>query len=278
MRFGSIIAGAVLIGCTVGISNAAGQIAPHAPCTGCQGCQSAPCGCPGHAPDCCCEGLCQQVPPNPLAPGRPTPPPCCADGICYPNYTTWGHYGTRWRRWPIEFAAPTRPGVAVPRPLGPDVPAYVPPPIEEEDRRAPPPSAPRADEGAVPRTAPSAEGTEEAPSTGPGAPTDESESPPSESDIFGLPSTEPSGDLFGTPPEETPGTTPLVPPSDSSPSSPSLEEPMGDLDLPPSPPFKATMRQQRSAPAATPVLKQELPAEPQDDPPPALPTTLASVR
>ena len=38
---------------------------------------------------------------------RPSPPACCADGMCYPNPTTWGFYGTRWRRWPTTQLEPT---------------------------------------------------------------------------------------------------------------------------------------------------------------------------
>jgi hypothetical protein len=283
MRFRTIIALGALLSSAFGVRCAAAQVAQPAPCNGCQSCQGAPCGCAGHTSDCCCGGICKQAPPNPLDVGRPSPPPCCADGYCYPNYQTWGHYGTRWRRWPIELAAARPAGVPEPGALGPDVRPYETPPPEEEDRRAPPPSAPRGEPVQIaPRTAPQ-EGQEQAPPEERTAPPEGEEPPPSPESIFDLPTeaTPPGLPPLPTPTEETPTTTPLAPPSDGT--SLPLDEPMGDLDPPPAPPFAT--RQWNGAPArrsairpATPSPKREIrPVAPQDDPAPELPSTLASV-
>ncbi len=269
MRFGITIAVGALVSFAIGASNAAAQPVP------CQTCQSPGCGCEGHPQGCCCDGLCKQAPPNPLAPGRPSPPPCCADGICYPNYTTWGHYATRWRRWPIEpiELAPSAPGVLPVRPLGPDVPPYSPPPIEEEDRRAPPPSAPRVPEGDEEVETPPAPAPGErqpgapAPAEPPGGP-------------LGLPSPQ---ELFG-PEEESPGVSPLVPSpreGESPPVTTPDDEPMGELDAPPAPPFKVPALDNRptvrsAERPATPAPKNINRPAPQDDPPPAMPIALAS--
>jgi hypothetical protein len=69
----------------------------------------------------------------------PTPCPCAADGACYPKRDTWGHYQSRWRRWPYDHRG-TIPGRELDRAPGalPDeLPPVVLPPKEEEDRRAP---------------------------------------------------------------------------------------------------------------------------------------------
>lgn len=239
-------------------------------------------------PPACCDGPCHQAPPNPLAPGRPSPPPCCADGICYPNPTTWGHYATRWRRWPLEYVEPAPAGAQPPQSLGPDVPTYVLPTPDEEDRRAPPPSAPpRAEEAGEtrpPAAAPEAP-AEEAPSTAPATPPSEFGTP--SPDLFGEPdeqaplSTPPP---FGEPAEETPSTAPLVPPSGGGtfPSTPGFGQPTGDVDPPPALPFRAPSIGKRpelrsaSRPATTPKPARNSEAAPADDPPPALPIALAS--
>ncbi len=282
MTFRTKIAMAVLIGCALGASGAAAQTAP------CQNCQQPGCGCQGHPADCCCQGACEKVPEHLFEPNRPSPPPSCADGVCYPNYQTWGHYGTRWRRWPIEIAPPVRPGVAVPRPLGPDVPAYVPPPMEEEDRRAPPPSEPRVPAGGVaPRIPPQEEGVEQPESDESPAPSTGEGTPPAPSDIFG-PTAIPPGDSlpFSAPPEDSPGVTPLTPPtgSETEPGTSEFDEPMGDIDLPPTPPFRSTMidareRSRQVPPTPEPAVHQQQRAvhhAPQEDPPPTMPS-LASV-
>ncbi|MCI0332578.1 MAG: hypothetical protein L0228_05075 [Planctomycetes bacterium] len=269
MKFGITITVGALLSCALA-SKAIAQPVP------CQTCQSPDCGCEGHPPGCCCEGLCEQTPPNLLAPGRPSPPPCCADGICYPNCTTWGHYATRWRRWPIEHIelAPSVLGVLPARPLGPDVPPFALPPIEEEDRRAPPPSAPRVQPGEAEVGTPPAPAPGERPeeTTSP-APAEPSGGP------VGLPSPE---SLFG--PEESPGVAPLVPsPSEGEtpPTAVPLDEPMGGLDPPPAPTFKAPVLNNRptvrsAGRPATPAPKSNNRPAPQDDPPPAMPIAMAN--
>jgi hypothetical protein len=284
MRLGTTITMGALLSCALGATNAAAQMAHPAACQ-CQSCQLPPCGCQGHAQGCCCEGLCKQAPPNPLVPGRPSPPPCCADGYAYPNPVTWGHYATRWRRWPIEFAAPARAGEPTPRPLGPDVPPYERPVPDEEDRRAPPPSAPRGEPvQTAPRPTPSQEDTEEAPPTPPQRGEESALSPES---IFGVPSedTPPSTGLpLNAPAEEVPVTAPLVPPSggEAAPTTTPLSEPMGDQDLPPAPPFASPALNKQPAvrsasQPAMPAPKNNVPTAPEDDPPPALPIALASL-
>ena len=68
---------------------------------------------------------------------RPTPPPCCADGQCIANPLTYGVYPTRWRRWPLEYAAPMQPGQLGPsaQQLGEDIENFELPPASEEDRK-----------------------------------------------------------------------------------------------------------------------------------------------
>ena len=287
MRFRITIAMGALLSCALGVSHAAAQMAHPAACQ-CQSCQSPPCGCQGHPQGCCCQGLSQQAPPNPLAPGRPSPPPCCADGYAYPNPVTWGHYSTRWRRWPIEFAVPTPAGLATPQPLGPDVPPYERPIPDEEDRRAPPPSTPRGEAlQTAPRAVPPQEGDEEAPPAGPAAPQDDEETELSPESIFGLPAVETSpstGLPLGAPADEAPGTMPLAPPSggESSPTTVPLGEPMGDQDLPPAPPFASPILNKQPAgrsasQPARPAPKNDVRTVPEEDPPPALPIALASM-
>jgi len=254
-------------------------MAQQAPCTTCQ---QPGCGCAGHPQDCGCHKLLQQVPPNPLAPGRPSPPPCCADGFCYPNYTTWGHYATRWRRWPIEAAGPD---AGAPRPLGPDLSPYSPPTMEEEDRRAPPPSAPRErviERGGAPiqgapagRPGAPAEG-EAAPQT-PAGPAEEA--PASNDYPFGLPSENiPSVPSLPSAPA-VPSTTPQAPPTNDD-GLPPLDEPFSDSDAPPRPPFAVPTLERRPAVQSNSQSKSGLPQRqvaPQEDPPPAPPVSLANL-
>ncbi len=273
MRLVIVISMVVLLSSATSICQAVPQ---GTPCN-CQSCKSHGCTYQGHAQGCCCESILKQAPSNPLAPGRPSPPPCCADGFAYANYTTWGHYPTRWRHWPIHMAA-TMPGAGQTLPqLGPDVPTYQPLPPEEEDRRAPPPTTPR--EEATPRAAPAEQDGESA------APPDNRAPAKPESDelpdsFFGLPSLDVSPSD-----SSTPSTTPLTPPPGTQDTPNTLPlpsaDPFGD-DVPPAPPF-ATPRLQgpviRSASQPVqPAIKQPVKqAEPQDDPPPALPSSLASV-
>lgn len=296
MRLATAMSLGLAIQCAWNVTTWAG---PPAPGAACQSCQSAPCGCAGHASDCCCDGLCRQAPPNPLAPGRPSPPPCSADGYCYPNYETWGHYRTRWRRWPIEIsAAPAaaRPG-AKPAELGPDVPKYEALPPEEEDRRAPPPSVTRGKPVEFgPRQAGPQEGTgEEAPATAPrsslpGLPTPPQEGTgtiPSPESIFGLPpeETSPAGPPTpGTPTDQTPRTAPLAPPAGSGlpPTSAPVGEPVGDEDQPPALPFAAPkLNGQPGVPSTTmkpaAAAREADDSASPDDPPPSLPLELAAV-
>jgi hypothetical protein len=196
-------------------------------------------------PQQCREGLCHTHPPNPIAPGRPSPPPCCADGVCYPNYMTWGHYATRWRRWPIEYPTPLPEELRPAPPLGPDMLPFEPPSAEEEDQRAPPPTAPRGE--------------------APAAPAGEAPAEP------------PAGAPAGQP-AERPATAPLGPPT------PGAEQPTGDWDPPPTPPFSTPAlsggQPVRAAGRieAAPLLppKRAAPPASTDDPPPQLPLAMAS--
>jgi hypothetical protein len=232
----------------------------------------------------CCDGPCHHAPPNPVAPGRPSPPPCCADGYCYPNPTTWGHYATRWRRWPIEHIEPMPPGVQPPAALGPDAPGYVLPPPEEEDRRAPLP---------IPEREPPAEATPPAPRE----PAGEAPAEPAAPAGRGVPTRpampfmEPSEDTpttspldLGEPTEETPTTMPLTPPSDSGafPMGSPLGQATGDADPPPALPFRAPAIGKRTATrsaggpsVAAPQSQDDPRNDAADDPPPALPGVLA---
>lgn len=269
MKFRVRILFAALLSCMLGVALAAAQPLP------CQNCQSPGCVGHGHGTNDCCTGLGQQIPPNPLAPGRPSPVPCCADGVCYPNPTTWGHYGTRWRRWPIEYKE--APDGAAPGGVSPDLEPYSPPSINEEDRRAPPSSAPRGDElDAAPRRPP-AEG--EAPDRPEGAaPAGPATRQPGLSSPTGGPS--PSLDApFGIPTPQTPGTMPLEPPL---PDDPIFDDSMGDTDRPPAPPFAAPRlsTQPIVRPGGQPAPAAPVRANngvPEDDPPPALPSGLASL-
>jgi hypothetical protein len=203
-------------------------------------------------PQQCREGLCHTAPPNPIAPGRPSPPPCCADGVCYPNYITWGHYATRWRRWPLEQPMPIPEELRPPPPLGPEVQPYEAPSAEEEDRRAPPPTPPRGEEPTPPVPAPP---SGEAPTAAPPA---------------GAPGEQPS---------ERPATAPLGPPARAVPPGPT-----GDWVPPPSPPIGSpalgTGQDVRAAGPinSPPAARPHGAARPvqTDDPPPELPMTLAN--
>jgi hypothetical protein len=202
---------------------------------------------------------------------RPTPPPCCADGLCYPNPVTWGHYPTRWRRWPGDYLEPLPPQLTPPAPLPADLPPYEAPSPEEEDRRAPPPTAPRE---APPRTPeqPLTDPTaappgETPPSTTPAAP---SVVPPR------LPLQPQPGLPFGEPEEnglEQPSTVPAPAPmpfgepppttlpfGGEPPTTLPFGEPMGDADPPPAPPFRLKPATQ------TPTTRAAAGAEPHGRP------------
>jgi hypothetical protein len=220
---------------------------------------------------------------------RPSPPPCCADGMCHANPCTWGWYETRWRRWPCECLAggPTPPGQLAPAQLGPEIQPYVAPPPEEEDRRAPLPTAPH---GEPPRTLAPAGGAAR----------------PAEGETTRTPAGEttrtPAPEATRPPAGETPRVTPYGPPPGSEratprgvqpyePKSPGMRSstpsgPTSDADPPPELPFgpgSLTDRpevREAKAPAALPVLPPTVESQSDDpsDPPPALPTSLASMR
>ena len=222
----------------------------------------------------CAARLVSAAPP-PL--DRPSPPPCCADGLCYPNPLTWGHYPTKWRRWPTDYLEPLPPEALPPAPLDPDVPAFEAPPAEEEDRRAPPPTAPRVPpEGEDQAPAP--------PSRGPatGAPPTVPITPPQPPAAF--PWDEDRGEEdapaseFRLDSEPPPTTRPF---GGEPPSSLQFDEPMGQLDPPPAPPFVSPSAKGRApaaraavAPGAGPSQGRAGGARP-DDPPPAMPIAMA---
>jgi hypothetical protein len=175
-------------------------------------------------------------------------------------------------------------------------------PPEEEDRLAPAPTGPRGRPVEIGRTRPESEqNTDEQQPAREGEPSTERETAPptarptgpatnlTPESIFGLPpenvppTTTPSppatAPSLGIPGGETPSTAPLSPPADDG--LPPLGEPMGDEDLPPALPFASAKLNQQSTVEATikpakPAPKVEVPADHQDDPPPALPTALAS--
>jgi hypothetical protein len=219
---------------------------------------------------------------------RPTPPPCCADGICYPKVDTWGWYQTQWRRWPGVELEPTP---AAKAPGETELKPYEPLPPELEDRRAPPPTKSRSElteEGEAPPEQPLApppggglEPPRPAPSTtAPGGPlTTPPESPfrPEPSSPFSPEPTRPFSPEPSTPQLAPPPTTPM--PWETG------NEPTGDWDPPPTLPSatavtvdRAPVRQtpdqiRKHAPARPPAPPQQRPG---NDPPPALPVTLAS--
>jgi hypothetical protein len=208
---------------------------------------------------------------------RPSPPACCADGLCYPNPTTWGVYGTRWRRWPTEQLEPT-PSAAQPA-VTPslEIPKYERPPMEKEEQAAPPPT--RAAEERreqeeqereqTPRTAPPGTPTGTLPF---GTPPDTGTQQPSP-----LENNRPAPPGMTFPWEQEAPTTPPTTPLEES-------TPTGDLDPPPAPPFgNPSLAEQRElpavAPAAQPVQRRVTPRRsPSGDPPPAFPIAMAVPR
>jgi len=200
-------------------------------------------------------------------PDRPTPPPCCADGRCHPNPLTFGWYETRWRQWPIQPFEPGAPQTGEQQ-LQNEIPRFEAPPAEEEERRAPPPTTPREEQ---PTTA--------VPGGGPAAPEgNETRMPPNTPPPPqpGVP-TEPAGPRRFLPPYQ-PQTPPQGPLNNTGPT--------GEFDPPPALPFGPAPIQQagplREA-NRLPVTpsQQQMPAtkvkSSSDDPPPALPVTLAKL-
>jgi hypothetical protein len=235
---------------------------------------------------------------------RPTPPPCCADGQCFASPLTYGYYDTRWRRWPLEVmaqaqAAPTTPGAA-PAAVQNEVPRFVRPPAEQEDRKAPPPSVPAGEQ-------PGAAGRTQGPPAGPGGPAGP-QGPQTPGGPAG-PATQPHPGTGFTPPPfpgsglpATPPTSPIQPGGQGTqpstqplyknvpPESPLNRNvtPMGDADPPPALPFGPALvvpqqqqptRDVSQQPAAMPVQRPAVrPTESpsNNDPPPAPPIALVS--
>jgi hypothetical protein len=205
---------------------------------------------------------------------RPSPPACCADGLCYPNRGTWGWYETRWRRWPTTQLEPTPADTRPPGAPSPEVPPFERVPAEDEEQAAPPPT--RAAEEA--REEEEEDSRQQAPpATLPfGTPPDTGTQPAPPSPLDdNRPA--PPGMRFPWETEEstTPPTTPL---NDGTPT--------GDLDPPPAPPFGLPSLVDRSPvraaerPPFQPVQRRVAPARPapSNDPPPAFPIAMASVR
>lgn len=211
---------------------------------------------------------------------RPTPPPCCADGRCLAN-PLYGYYPTRWRLWPVEPPATSVNQKFNPEQLQNQVPAFVTPPAEEEDRKAPPPTTPREEPGAGSRS-PSAGG----PNTT--SPTGEGVAPPAPGGGTTLPSmpVRPPGDNS----EPTGPRRTLPPYSPQAPGAGRSTGPMGESDPPPALPFgPSPMHTAQPVPTIRgPIAPNVGPPKliaPQatginlksDDPPPALPGTLAGL-
>lgn len=216
---------------------------------------------------------------------RPTPPPCCADGVCHPNPETYGWYATRWRRWPTEVLEPAPEAPEPIKKLAPDVPPYVTPPAEEEDRRAPPPTKPAAEaseeSGETPPTTPLTP-----PSGGSGL------EPPPPSLLS--PPAGPAGPAAAPPSLMPRSSTPLGAPPGAAPAKPPVrmpwengDEPTGDLDPPPSLPTSQWASTGRAPVSATPTrleptgLRQPANRPPKaatSDPPPTLRVSLATTR
>jgi hypothetical protein len=205
---------------------------------------------------------------------RPSPPACCADGLCYPNRATWGVYETRWRRWPTTQLEPTPADTRPPGAPSPEIPPFERVPVEDEEQAAPPPTRAaeeareEEEEDARPQTPPATLpfGSPQDTPTQPAPPSPLDQNRPA-----------PPGMTFPWEQEvpETPSTTPL---NDGIPT--------GDWDPPPTPPFGSPSLVERgparatTRPAAQPAQRRAAPPRtaPSNDPPPAFPIAMASVR
>lgn len=198
---------------------------------------------------------------------RPTPPPCCADGHGISRPATFGVYDTHWRPWPIQNGGPTTPQTGEEALKG-VLPRADLPPAEEEDRKAPPPTSP-------PDTAPSrvSGGTNNA------TPGTETKTAPNG------PARQP-GDM-GEPTAPRRALPPYEPQAPGG-ARPNSTGPTGEYDPPPSLPFgpgaiqkTAPVREASRLPALQPPrIERPAPtakAGSNDDPPPALPSTLANL-
>jgi hypothetical protein len=279
----TIIGGGCLVFfCIVGTAY---PIPPHYAVETCAdgNCASANC---GNRP--CYTGACQQMPPNPIAPGRPSPPPCCADGISYARPETWGFYETRWRRWSVEYAVSAPDGVVPPGGAVPDVRTYETPRAEEEDLRAPAPTTPReepVENGGAQQPGPqSPNGLQ----PGPAAPSSVPAPTGTGSPLRNLPAYEPQSPGLRSPDTGSPQ-SPSTQPDDAPQTPPtrplSTGIPTSDLDLPPALPIgmRSVYERPMERSAGTPArITPQQPSRsgqqpPANDPPPALPTTLASL-
>jgi hypothetical protein len=203
----------------------------------------------------------------PPCPDRPTPPPCCADGHGLTRTQTFGVYETIWRQWPIQNLGPGAPQTGEQQ-LKNAVPRFEPPAAEEEDRKAPPPTnPPEAPPSRVPvGTNTAAPGSET--KTAPNAPPTRL---PGET-------TEPTGPRRTLPPYEPQG------PGGNRQNN---TGPTGEYDPPPTLPFGpgpiqnvSPVREAIRLPALPPRVDRQSPSEKtnsSDDPPPALPSTLANL-
>ncbi len=201
----------------------------------------------------------------PPCPDRPTPPPCCADGHGYSRPETFGVYETRWRPWPIQNLGPAAPqtGEEALRGLLPraDLPS-----AEEEDRKAPPPSTPREEPAArVPAATNNATPGSET-RTAPNAPPTRTPGEPIEP---------PPGPRRPLPPYEpqSPGGRPATGNGGT-----------GENDPPPSLPFgpgsiktASTAREANRASISPAPVRSGASTNSNEDPPPALPSTLANL-
>ncbi len=213
------------------------------------------------------------------------PPPCghgwdlsARDGLCYPNPLTWGHYQTKWRRWPTDYLEPLPDEARPPAPLPADIRPYEAPTAEEEDRRAPPPTAPRVQPGrdedgapVPPATAPGTAAPPTMPITPPQPPTTfpwDDNATDDEPPRSRLP-------LEGEPPPTT------LPFGGEPPTTLPFNEPMGESDPAPAPPFASSLKGRAPAtraaiaPAPQPTRERTGESRP-DDPPPALPVAMVS--
>jgi hypothetical protein len=203
----------------------------------------------------------------PPCPDRPTPPPCCADGHGFSRSETFGVYDTRWRQWPVQNLGAGAPQTGEQQ-LQNAVPRFEVPSAEEEDRKAPPPTTPpEAPPSRVPAGTNNAQPGSET-KTAPNAPAARQ---PGET-------TEPAGPRRTLPPYE---------PQSPGGARPNSTGPTGEYDPPPSLPYgpgairKASpVREANRIPALPPRLErpnQAAKSNTSDDPPPALPGTLANL-
>ncbi|TWT88708.1 hypothetical protein Mal64_21960 [Pseudobythopirellula maris] len=185
-------------------------------------------GCPGG-----CDGSCL---PCLDGPGLPA---CAADGSCVPKRSTYGHYPTRWRRWPgdvdVDAADPSE---AIDsqdpllRPLDPPQPAV-------EDRQAPPSLAEVEEENRASREASSGRANGPSPT--------------------GRPAGRPAAGPMARPAAPgRPAPRPMVEPPASRPQEPEFQplfdEPADDDSGPPAFPFDDFGMKPGAAPASAPMV------------------------